>query len=144
MSVAAGPDDLGRPRLVIEDMRESAQALSRLGLLRLLLLALCVLSAHAQEEASSPDNDLAGPVVRASVDRLKDALVKANLTGDGAEKKKTIAQIIDEALEQEFPEEKQEAIGKNYNETAKPGGCECSSSGHSGYTASYNLPNPKL
>ena len=100
-------------------MRESAQALSRLCLLRLLLLALCVLSAHAQEEASSPDNDLAGPVVRASVDRLKDALVKANLTGDGAEKKKTIAQIIDEALEQEFPEEKQEAIGKNYNETAK-------------------------
>jgi hypothetical protein len=35
------------------------------------------------------------------------------------EKKKTIAQIIDEALEQEFPEEKAEKIGKNYNETAQ-------------------------
>ena len=33
--------------------------------------------------------------------------------------KKTIAQMIDEALEQEFPEEKEEKIGKNYNETAK-------------------------
>ena len=58
-------------------------------------------------------------MVRASIDRVKDALSKANLTGDGAEKKKTIAQIIDEALEQEFPEEKPESIGKNYNETAK-------------------------
>lgn len=35
------------------------------------------------------------------------------------EKKKTIAQILDEALEQEFPEEKVEHIGKDYNETAK-------------------------
>jgi hypothetical protein len=58
-------------------------------------------------------------VVRASIDRVKDALSKANLTVEGAEKKKTIAQIIDEALEQEFPEEKPELIGKNYNETAK-------------------------
>lgn len=33
--------------------------------------------------------------------------------------KKTIAQMIDEALEQEFPEQKEEKIGKNYNETAK-------------------------
>ena len=58
--------------------------------------------------------EVAGPIVRAVVDRLKDA----NAT-DTADKKKTIAQLIDEALEQEFPAEKEEAIGKNYNETAK-------------------------
>lgn len=57
---------------------------------------------------------VAGPIVKAVVDRLKDAN-----TTDTADKKKTIAQIIDAALEQEFPEEKEEAIGKNYNETAK-------------------------
>lgn len=52
--------------------------------------------------------------------RVKDALSKANITTvEGMEKKKTIAQILDEALEQEFPEEKVENIGKNYNETAK-------------------------
>ena len=62
----------------------------------------------------------AGPVVRASLVRVKDALSKANITTvEGLEKKKTIAQILDEALEQEFPEEKPEPIGKNYNETAK-------------------------
>lgn len=68
--------------------------------------------------SSSSDRALpesvAGPIVRAVVDRLKDA----NAT-DTADKKKTIAQMIDEALEQEFPEEKEEKIGKNYNETAK-------------------------
>ena len=58
--------------------------------------------------------EVAGPIVKAVVDRLKDA----NAT-DTADKKKTIAQLIDEALEQEFPAEKVEAIGKNYNETAK-------------------------
>jgi len=57
---------------------------------------------------------VAGPIVRAVVDRLKDAN-----TTDAMDKKKTIAQLIDEALEQEFPEEKEEKIGKNYNETAK-------------------------
>lgn len=52
--------------------------------------------------------------------RVKDALSKANITTvEGMEKKKTIAQILDEALEQEFPEEKVEHIGKDYNETAK-------------------------
>ena len=51
---------------------------------------------------------------------MKDALSKANITTvEGMEKKKTIAQILDEALEQEFPEEKVEHIGKDYNETAK-------------------------
>lgn len=35
-----------------------------------------------------------------------------------ATEKKTILQLVDEALEQEFPEEKQEGIGKKYNETA--------------------------
>jgi len=49
---------------------------------------------------------VAGPIVKAVVDRLKDAN-----TTDSADKKKTIAQIIDAALEQEFPEEKEEAIG---------------------------------
>ncbi|KAL3132500.1 hypothetical protein ABBQ32_009046 [Trebouxia sp. C0010 RCD-2024] len=57
---------------------------------------------------------VAGPIVRAVVDRLKDAN-----TTDALDKKKTIAQMIDEALEQEFPEEKEEKIGKNFNETAK-------------------------
>ena len=41
--------------------------------------------------------------------------------------KKTIAQMIDEALEQEFPEEKEEKIGKNYNETAKSSDVRASS-----------------
>lgn len=77
-----------------------------------------LLAAGAEEAAAPSVDDLAGPVVRASLDRVKDALSKANLT-DSAEKKKTIAQIIDEALEQEFPEEKPTTFGKNYNETAK-------------------------
>ncbi len=42
----------------------------------------------------------------------------SELRGNQTEKK-TIAQMIDEALEQEFPEEKEDKIGKNYNETAK-------------------------
>ena len=72
-----------------------------------------------QDSASkTAANDLAGPIVRATIDRARDSIIRqANLTA--AEKKKTIAQIIDEALEQEFPEEKGEGIGKNYNETAK-------------------------
>lgn len=75
------------------------------------------------DSASSPDfnatagslaDSVAGPIVRAVVDKLKDA----NDT-DVASQKKTIAQYIEVALEQEFPEAKEEAIGKNYNETAK-------------------------
>ena len=63
-------------------------------------------------------DDLAGPIVRATIDRARDSIIRqANLSV--AEKKKTIAQIIDEALEQEFPEEKSQGLGKNYNETAK-------------------------
>lgn len=58
--------------------------------------------------------------MRASLVRVKDALDKANITTvEGLEKKKTIAEILDEALEHEFPEEKPDPIGKNYNETAK-------------------------
>lgn len=73
--------------------------------------------------ASSPDsnataesfsNSVAGPIVRAVYDKFKDL----NDT-DVASQKKTIAQIIEVALEQEFPEAKEEAFGKNYNETAK-------------------------
>ena len=63
---------------------------------------------------------VAGPIVKAVVDRLK----HANGT-DTADKKKTIAQMIDEALEQEFPEEKEEKIEKNYNETAKNSDVGC-------------------
>ena len=63
--------------------------------------------------------DVAGPVVRAAIaDRVEE--LAANLTAEGEiPTKKSIAQMIDEALEQEFPEEKRETIGKNYNETAK-------------------------
>ena len=83
------------------------------------LSALWSPSLLAQPAAGPLDNDLAGPVVRASLDRVANALSRANLTVDAAEKKKTIAQIFEEVLEQEFPEEKPDAIGKNYNETAK-------------------------
>lgn len=88
-----------------------------------LLSPVCAASAGSKTVKSDfPSGDktlpelesVAGPIVKAVVDRLKDA----NAT-DSADKKKTIAQIIDAALEQEFPEEKEEAIGKNYNETAK-------------------------
>lgn len=51
---------------------------------------------------------------------LAEALASANAT-----EKKTIAQLIDEALEQEFPEETSEGIGKNYNETAKNADVSC-------------------
>ena len=90
---------------------------------RSLLVSILVLFlVHANCQATSgqaTSEDLAGPIVRARLDVVKDALSKANLTGDEPEKKKTIAQIIDEALEQEFPEEKAEKIGKDFNETAK-------------------------
>ena len=46
-----------------------------------------------------------------------DRLEQAN--GTIPNEKKTIAQMIDEVLEQEFPEQKEEAIGKNYNDTAQ-------------------------
>lgn len=99
--------------------------------LRFLLISACLISfcyhtaaaPGRKQAASSPDlnattgslpDSVAGPIVRAVVDRLKDA----NDT-DVATKKKTIAQIIEVALEQEFPEAKEEAFGKNYNETAK-------------------------
>ena len=90
----------------------------------ILLLTVCFLArlsplAFCEEASAQTGEDLAGPIVRARLDVVKDALSRANLTGDEPEKKKTIAQIIDEALEQEFPEEKVEKIGKDYNETAK-------------------------
>lgn len=74
----------------------------------------------ADISSSNELESVAGPIVKAVVDRLKDA----NAT-DTADKKKTIAQMIDAALEQEFPEEKEEAIGKNYNETAKNSDVSC-------------------
>ena len=87
----------------------------------MILLLDCTVAVSAKKSSGDTDSGdgaipdaVAGPIVRAVVDRLK----VANTT-DAMEKKKTIAQMIDEALEQEFPEEKQEKIGKNYNETAK-------------------------
>ena len=56
---------------------------------------------------------VAGPVVKAVVARIEQA------NGTISNEKKTIAQMIDEVLEQEFPEQKEEAIGKNYNDTAQ-------------------------
>lgn len=88
----------------------------------MILLLHCIAATSSPKKSSgdtgsgdgaSPDA-VAGPIVRAFVDRLK-----ITNTTDAMEKKKTIAQLIDEALEQEFPEEKQEKIGKNYNATAK-------------------------
>ena len=93
------------------------------------VLLLDPASAASSAKASGGDTDsgdggipdaVAGPIVRAVVDRLKDAN-----TTDALEKKKTIAQMIDEALEQEFPEEKEEKIGKNFNETAKNSDVSC-------------------
>lgn len=71
-------------------------------------------SSGVNTTAGSFSESVAGPIVRAVYDKLKDA----NDT-DVANQKKTIAQIIEVALEQEFPEAKEEAFGKNYNETAK-------------------------
>lgn len=95
-----------------------------------LLLLLCLATTAVCKERPHPlgrgDEDIAGPVVRShSKDRVAvlptssgNLTLLVNGTIGGEEKKKTIAQIIDEALEQEFPEEKPEKIGKNYNETA--------------------------
>ncbi len=86
----------------------------------LLALTLCSRSALASKKGArtvSADvkEDVAGPVVRHAAPAPPPE--GGNATGADA-KKKSIAQIIDEALEQEFPEEKPEKIGKNYNETA--------------------------
>ncbi len=70
---------------------------------------------HLLEE----DEDVSGPVVRDTEADLAAAGPLSEPVKVNATEKKTIAQIIDEALEQEFPEEKQEGIGKNYNATAK-------------------------
>lgn len=87
----------------------------------LLLLHYTAAASPAKNSSGDPDSSdgatpdtVVGPIVKALFDQLK----VANTT-DALEKKKTIAQKIEQALEQEFPEEKQEKIGKNYNETAK-------------------------
>ena len=93
---------------------------------RIFLCLACVAVVLSADDSARPvknkdrkKDDISGPVVRATVDREKDSIIlQANLSTDSAEKKKTIAQIIDEALEQEFPEDKSKD-GKNYNETAK-------------------------
>lgn len=84
----------------------------------LLLYLLLGAGIQAAEKVRQDDpNDIAGPVVK-SIGELKEAVALANTT-DGGEAKQTIAQYLDKALEKEFPEEKHEAIGKNYNETSK-------------------------
>jgi hypothetical protein len=79
----------------------------------------------AQGESPSEDDKNAGPVVKTHTERVEakgdadGAPAPSPGNGTDSEKKKTIAQMLDEALEQEFPEEKTESIGKNYNETAQ-------------------------
>ena len=88
--------------------------------LALLLTAWCL--PHVSEGRTwhllaSDDEVTAGtdvPFHALTPEAFADLLAKSNST-----EKKTIAQRIDEALEQEFPEEKEEKIGRNYNETAK-------------------------
>ena len=100
--------------------------MGRAGTLLLLCLALAGAAQgreRVQRQPQTSDEDIAGPVVKPSqrVDILHSS-ANLTVTANGTlpeEKKKTIAQIIDEALEQEFPEEKAEKIGKNYNETAQ-------------------------
>lgn len=86
--------------------------------LAICLLLCCTPVPAAARRRQLDEEDISGPFAidesaAAAPGPLAEAL-KANLT-----EKKTIAQLIDAALEQEFPEEKQEAIGKRYNETAK-------------------------
>lgn len=107
------------PWAISPPMRQRCKPLALLLLATVLLLSRASGEQNSSGTASENGEDLAGPIVRARLDVVKDALSKANLTGDEPEKKKTIAQIIDEALEQEFPEEKAEKIGKDFNETAK-------------------------
>ena len=83
----------------------------------MILLPHCTAAASSANKTGDGDGaipDAVAPIVKALFDQLK----VANTT-DAIEKKKTIAEKIEKALEQEFPEEKQEKIGKNYNETAK-------------------------
>ena len=95
-----------------------------LAFLVLLATASCIYGREKAHNIGSGDNDdIAGPIVKSHASGLSVVPISANVTllsnaTLSEEKKKTIAQIIDEALEQEFPEEKPEKIGKNYNETA--------------------------
>ena len=89
-------------------------------------VALGLLGGCAGRERAQPatNGDVAGPVVRAQLEKAVKALAAppSGLLGDAnstEEKKKTIAQILDEALEHEFPEAKDQGVGKNYNESAK-------------------------
>ncbi|CAL8461875.1 g1406 [Coccomyxa elongata] len=95
------------------------------GLLLLLAIATVADCREKSHKLGGGDEDIAGPIVKSHGAKRVEVVPtsSANLTllvngTIGEEKKKTIAQIIDEALEQEFPEEKKEKIGKNYNETA--------------------------
>lgn len=87
-----------------------------------------------------PQGDIAGPVVKqqaaTAAKAAKTAATTATAaaadadTADGAASKKTIAQMLDEALEQEFPKEAEASQGKNYNETAKKEDVRCSGASH--------------
>ena len=87
-------------------------------------LLLCSLPAAAGRKGTRgvkgppADEDVKGPVVRHATAPPPPPEGNATSNATDGTKKKSIAQIIDEALEQEFPEEKREKIGKNYNETA--------------------------
>lgn len=99
----------------------------------LCLAALLVLTGPclAEDWDVMPQGDIAGPVVKqtnkdAGAKTSKNANTAATTTDAAATTdtpdaaaKKTIAQMLDEALEQEFPKEAEATQGKNYNETAK-------------------------
>ena len=76
-------------------------------------------SRNMLQEDEGEDTDAYGPGVQDLESESGAGPVDEITRQVNSTEKKTIAQMIDEALEQEFPEEKQEGIGKNYNETAK-------------------------
>ncbi len=104
---------------------------------KLLFIVLLVggTGSRAEDWDVMPQGDIAGPVVKTSAtttpkhhaaDHIAAGVVPADGAAgtdvtdkDAGASKKTIAQMLDEALEQEFPKEAEAAQGKNYNETAK-------------------------
>lgn len=104
------------------------RSIAFLALFALLSLASCAESddgaAPWDMDASSRMSDSSSSSINGVTSfRKHGGFRRANSDGDNEEgdvgASKTIAQRIDEALEQEFPEEKQETIGKTYSEKAK-------------------------
>lgn len=103
----------------------------------LVLTALLVLAVPclAEDWDVMPQGDIAGPVVKQTAKDAKASKAGSTTTSatdaatttdtPDAAAKKTIAQMLDEALEQEFPKEAEATQGKNYNETAKKEEVRC-------------------